>query len=453
MGFDIGPLKTLLPALRPGGDLEADPALRLRKTMLVGGLLVGVFVLGLLIWAAASPIESATAAPAMVKVEASRKMIRHREGGTVQDILVREGQHVSAGQVLIRMKDVQARMTLDVVRNQLDGFLAQGARFQAEATGATAVRFPAELTARSTDPRVAGLMRDQEFLFQSRLQFYQSQTDILSQRIEQIQTQVQGVQAQLDALDQTVDLTRQELTGYQTLYEKGYAPKTLILRYERTLADLAGRRGALTSDMNRLRQQVGETKFQLAAQRDQRISQAADGLRQMENGVEDMRPRLAAAQELFAGTTVRAPVEGYVLNLTQHTIGGVVGQGELLMEIVPSDSPLSVVAQIRPDEVDDVHPGMKAKVHLLAFNSRKVPPVEAVVRTVSADQLVEPQSGRAYFSVELLIPPAELLKLPKGARLSPGMPAQAMIVTGKNTVLSYLVGPLTDTFRDAMKEP
>jgi HlyD family type I secretion membrane fusion protein len=452
MGFEIGPLKNLAPALRPGAGLDADPAVRLRKTMVVGGLLVGVFIGGLLIWAAASPIESATAAPAMIKVEASRKMIRHREGGTVQAILVREGQHVSAGQVLIRMNDVQAKMTLDVVQNQLDSLLAQSARFQAEASDAAVVRFPAELTARSTDPRVAGMIRDQEFLFMTRRQFYQSQTDILSQRIEQIQTQSQGVQAQIDALDQTVDLTRQELAGYQTLYEKGFAPKTLILRYERTLADLAGRRGALTSDLNRLQQQVGETKFQLAAQRDQRISQAADGLRQMETNIEDIRPRLSAAQELFAGTTIRSPVDGYVLNLTQHTIGGVVGQGELLMEIVPSDSPLSVVAQIRPDEVDDVHPGMKARVQLVAFNARKVSPVEAVVRTVSADQLVD-QNGRAYFSVELNIPPAELAKLPKGARLTPGMPARAMIVTGKQTVLSYLVGPLTDTFRDAMKEP
>lgn len=461
MGKEIGPFKNLAPlkALAPSmfsaaGEAEdRDPDLRLKATMAKGGAVIGFFVLGFLIWAAVSPIDSATSAVGVVRVESSRKVIRHLGGGTVRGIFVKEGQRVAPGQILLTLGDVQPRMTADVVQNQYDTYLAQSARYQAEASGRRSVVYPTELSSRASDPRVAGIIRDQDFLFATRLQFYESQNDILSQRVQQIQTQAEGVQAQIDALDDSVRLTNEELAGYQTLYEKGYAPKTLILRYQRSLADLAGRRGGLVSDLNRLKEQVGETRYQMAAQKDQRISQAADGMRQMQSGLEDARPRLTAARQMLSDAVVRSPVDGYVLNLSQHTVGGVIGAGELLMEIVPADSPMIVQVEVRPQDIDHVRVGMKAKVRLSAFNARKVSPVEAVVRTVSADQLENPKTGRAFFTAELSIAPSELAKLPKGSRLTPGMPATAMIVTGRKTILSYVISPLTDTLGDAMREP
>lgn len=452
---NLAPLKALVPSMftdGPGAS-DQDPDQRLKRTMRVGGGIVAVFLVGFVIWAAVSPIDSATSAIGMVRVESSRKVIRHLGGGTVRGIYVKEGQRVAPGQVLLTLSDVQPRMTSDVIQNQYDSYLAQSARFQAEASGRKSLTFPAELTSRASDARVAGILRDQTLLFTTRLQYFDSQNDILGQRVEQIQTQMQGVQAQIDALDDSVKLTNEELGGYQTLYEKGYAPKTLILRYQRSLADLAGRRGGLVSDLNRLRQQVGETRYQLAAQKDQRISQAADGLRQMQSGLEDARPRLTAAQQMLNDSTVRSPVDGYVLNLSQHTVGGVIGPGEMLMEIVPADSPMVIQVQIRPQDIDHVRVGLKAKVRLTAFNARKVPPVEGVVRTVSADQLENQKTGQAFFVAELTISPSELSKLPKGSRLTPGMPAQAMIVTGRKTILSYVISPLTDTIGDAMREP
>ena len=108
--------------------------------------------------------------------------------------------------------------------------------------------------------------------------------------------------------------------------------------------------------------------------------------------------------------------------------------------------------QLKPQDIDVVHPGMKARVRLSAFNARRTPPVEAAVLTVSADQLVDEKTGEGYFRADLKIPPQELAKLPKGDKLSPGMPAEAMIVTGRRSILSYVVSPLTDTIRDALRE-
>ncbi len=454
MSQELGPLKPYLAPAFSGTDQALDPDLKrkLRQPMIIGGGVVAIFVVGTLIWAAVSPVRSAITASGLVRVEANRKVVRHREGGTVRAISVREGQHVTLGQTLIQLDDVQPRASVDVFQNQYDAAATQVARFEAEARGRRILSFPADLTSRISDPRVAGMIADQQLLFATRLQFFESQADVLAQRQSQIESQIGGVQAQLAALDESVRLTKEELAGYQTLYEKGYAPKTLILRYDRSLSDLAGRRGALTAEITRLQQQKGETRLQLNALRDQRISQAAEGLRQMQASVSDISPRLTAARQTLSGTTVRSPADGYVLDLSQSTIGGVVSPGEVLMNIVPADAPLIISAKIKPADIDDVKVGMKAQVRLTAFNYRKVSPVEGDVVAVSADQLSDAKTGEGFFRADVRIPPAHLAKLPKGAKLSPGMPAMVSIVTGTRTILSYVVSPLTDTIRDSLKE-
>ncbi|MEH6676868.1 HlyD family type I secretion periplasmic adaptor subunit [Phenylobacterium sp.] len=460
MKFDLGPLKPVLGPIRPldtrfdVGEPEPNRDLekRLWRPVLVGCVVIGVFVFGMLIWAGFTQISAAVVAPAEVRVESSRKTLRHREGGVVSQILVREGERVRANQPLIRFDAVQSDAAVDVLQNQYDAILAQSARFSAETAGRQTLDLPQELTGRMSDPRVAGLIRDQQLLFSTRLQFFVSQQGVLEQRVDQLATQMVGVQAQLDSIDEQIGFTREELAGYQTLYEKGYAPKTLILRYERSLAELGGRRGALTSELNRLRQAQGEARLQLTTLRNQRISEAAEGLRQMQSQLSDVGPRLTAATQILERTTVRSPVDGYVLNLTQFTVGGVVAPGELLMDIVPADAPLIVHARVQPTDVDSVTVGQEARVEISAFASRKIPPMDAVVTSLSADRLVDQQTGVAYFLAELRIDPAALAKLPRNVELAPGMPAQAMIVTGRRSILSYILDPLTDTFDSALRE-
>lgn len=454
MSQQVSPIKPYVTPTFSGPEaaLDADQKRKLRQPMVIGGLVVAVFVVAIMLWAAVTPIRSAILAPGLVRVEANRKVIQHQIGGTVKAIPVREGQRVAQGQPLLLLDDVQARASVDVFQNQSDALTAQSARFQAEASGRRAITFPPALTGRMADPRVAGLIQDQQLLFSTRLQFFDSQADVLNQRQSQIESQISGVQAQLDALEESVRLTKEELAGYQTLYEKGYAPKTLILRYDRTLADLAGRRGALNAEITRLRQQKGETRLQLNSLRDQRVSQAAEGLRQMQSSLSDVSPRLTAASQVLTHSVMRSPVDGYVLDLSPSTVGGVITPGQVLMNIVPANAPLIVSARIKPADIDNVRVGMKAQVRLTAFNFQKVSPVMGDVTAVSADQLSDAKSGEGYFRADIRIPPQELAKLPKGAKLSPGMPASVSIVTGTRTILSYVVSPLTDTIRDSLKE-
>jgi HlyD family type I secretion membrane fusion protein len=456
MKLDLTPVKRSYVAPTFGSDekevMPSELQQRLRRPMVVGAGVIGAFVVGLGLWASVTQLATGITAQAEVRADAMRKTLRHKEIGIVKSILVKEGQHVRAGQPLLLFNDVEARAAVTVLQNQYDTFLAQNARFTAEALGKTSLELPAELNARIADPAVATLIRDQQFVFAARRQLFESQAAVLMQRIEQQETQVTGAQAQVDSILEQQRLTEEELAGYRKLFEQGFASKNLILRYERTLAELGGRKGQLLAEIARLKQQMGETRLQLTSIRNERESQAAEGLRDSQAKLADVIPRLTTARQSLDSTVVRSPVEGYIFNLTQFTVGGVVGAGEVMMDVVPSDTPLTVTAMIKPEDVDEVHEGMKAKVKLTGLNQRFNDSLDATVTVVSADRITNEKSGVASYRVDLRIPPSELKKLKKGVQMTPGMPAIALIVTGERSVMGFLISPITETLEDAFRE-
>lgn len=456
MKMDLGPPKPGYVVPIFGGDDQAPMApelqSRLRRPMVLGAAIIAIFVFGLGIWASVDKLATGITAVGEVRADTMRKTLRHREPGTVKQILVQEGQAVRAGQPLLLFNDVEARAAVEVLQNQYDTMVTQNARFMAEATGRPTLVFPADIMARIAEPGVAQLVRDQQFLYMSRQQLYQSQAAVLGQRVEQQQTQVQGQQAQLESVNEQQRLTLEELAGYRKLNEQGFAPKTLILRYERTMAELGGRKGQLLSEIARLGQQIGETRLQLAQLRNERQSQSAEGLRDSQNRLADVIPRLTAARQTFEATVVRSPVDGHIFNLTQFTVGGLIGAGETMMDVVPKGAPLTVTAMVRPEDVDEVHTGMPAKVRLTGLNQRFNDALDATVSMVAADRMTNEKSGVAFYRIDLRIDPGELAKLKKGVQMTPGMPASVTVVGGKRSVMSYLISPITTTLEDAFRE-
>jgi HlyD family type I secretion membrane fusion protein len=457
MKLDLGPVRQggyVTPTFGADGSEAIHPTLqaRLRRPMVVGAWIIGLLVIGLGLWAALTPLASGISAPGEVAVDFNLKTIRHREGGTVNQILVREGQQVRAGQPLMTFRDTEARASVDVLQNQADILMSQTARASSEAVGKTTLEFPPELTSRMGDPRVANLVRDQQFLFTTREQLYQSQNSVLKQRMEQIQNQIEGAQAQVASVNEQADLTDQEMSGYKTLYAKGYAPKQLILRYERSMAELVGRRGSLTAEIARLKQQQGETRMQMVSMTNQRHTQAAEELRDAQGKLADVLPRLTAASTTLASTVVRSPVDGYVFNLTQYTPGGAAAPGEVLMQVVPSNAPLFVQTMIKPQDIESVHVGQHARVRILAFDPRWHSPMDAKVVMVSPAKITNEKTGAAFYRADVRIEPRELTKLKAGEQVTPGMPASVMMVTGKRTLLGFLISPITDTMEHAFRE-
>ncbi|HEY2359390.1 MAG TPA: HlyD family type I secretion periplasmic adaptor subunit [Phenylobacterium sp.] len=456
MKLDLTPVRSSYVVPTFGGDdnLPIDPALqrRMRRPMIVGATLIGTLVLGLGLWASLTPLASGITAQGDVRVESNRKTVRNREGGTVRQILVQEGQRVRAGQPMLLFNDVEPRASYDILQNQVDSLEVQSARFTAEATNRPTLEFPNDVMARMSDPRVAGMIRDQQFLFTTRAELFESQNSVLAQRLDQVQTQIEGQQAQVASVDEQIKLTDEEMGGYQKLYDQGFAPKPLILRYQRSLADLKGRKGSLIADIARLRQQGGETRMQVAANRDTRTSQAAEGLRDTQTKLADTMPRLAASKEALDHTVVRAPVDGFVFNLTQFTVGGVTGPGEVLMEVVPANAPIVVSAQILPTDIDKIRVGMDARVRFTGLNQRWHGPMAAKVVLVSADKIVNEKTGTSFYRADLRIDSKELTKLKQSAQITPGMPASVMVVTGEKTIMGSLLSPISDTIHGALHD-
>lgn len=445
---------SVVPLFGAPEDEALTPAQKktLMRPIVAGCLLIAVFVVGLLIWAAVSSVSGAVVASGVVRAEANRKTIKSLTGGVVEAIPVRNGERVASGQLLIEFDSTQPQASVQILSGQLDSLMAQRARFEAEMTGRAAITFPPELTARMGDPTVAALINDQQNLFQSRRILLVSQADILRQQVLQLDTRIGGLQAQVSSLDEQKRLIDEELTGMRSLLEKGYAPKTRVLALERNAAQLGGQRGAQVAEISRARESIGETRIELSTLQQKRVSDAAEEYRRAQSEIAEVAPRLRAARDQLEHTRITSPADGYVLNLTQFTIGGVAGPGESLLDIVPANAPLIIDAKIRPGDVDQVQPGMEARIRLSAYSAKLAPEVLAEVTTVGADRVVEERTGEGFFNVELRIRPAELQKFDGKVKLSSGMPADVMITTSQRTVLDYLLGPIKDALKGSMRE-
>ncbi len=447
-----GQLVTFRPlTASPDEPISDAQRQRMMSPIIAGGTAVGVFVFGFLIWASLFSISGGVPAPGVVVVENNRKTVQHLDGGVVRQILIHDGDRVKKGQVLFRMDDTQARAQVDVLSVQYDSLIAQRARLEAQLADRPSIAFPVELTSRTGDPRVGRLMRDQQTLFEAGRAVYQSQVGVLGQRVQQLESRINGLGSQVTSVDQQESLVKDELSGVNSLYERGFAPKSRVLALQGRQAALVGEKGARQADIASAGQAIGESRLQLAQVREQRATEAAELLRQTQVQIADILPRLRASQAVLERTIVRAPSEGSVIGMTQFTEGGVARPGDRMLDIVPANAALVARVSIRPDHIDEVKVGMKAKITLNAYSSRKVAPITGHVVELSADRITN-EKGESFFTANLAADPDALKKLGPDVKLSPGMPVTAMVVTGERTVMAYLLAPFEAMFEGALHE-
>lgn len=437
--------------VEPGGrDALKD---RMRRPIVVGGLVILVFVLIAGVWASFSQIEGYVTAPGSVRSEFSRRTVRPRDGGIVAALYVHEGDHVKKDQVLLAFAPTQPQAGVDVARNQTDSEQAQSARFEAEMLGKPAIAFPADLLERAkTDPSVASLIRDQTAVFEARRRVVAEQRAVYRSQIEQLKARIDGLKLQVAANEQSASLIREQLKGFQELYEKGFAPRNQVLNMQRTLSDLGGQRGSTLASITAAQEQMNEVTFNLTKVDQQYQNEAAEGLRTSQVRLADYLPRLRAAEDVLAGSKVLSPVDGIVIGLNQHTVGAAVGAGERLMDIVPANEPLIVEARVNPTDIDQAKIGQTARVRLTAYNQRVHQGVDGEVIGLSPD-LIETQDGLSFFRVTVRVTPEALAASGnKDVRLTPGMPATVELVTGKRSIMNYLLSPFVDPLQRALRE-
>ena len=437
--------------------------LRLRRPIVGGTVVVVVLVVGLFLWALLAHIKGAIVAPASVRVEGNSKVIKHREGGIIRHIFVHEGQFVRRGQVLIQLDPIQTQANVDVLQAQYYTALADIARYQAQQMGSMDIHFPAELLAHQSDPQVAALLAGERALHVSTMMLYSSQGSVLRSQAQQLQIQIQGMRAQSTSIDVQSGSIADELGGVRELNQLGYAPKTRVTSLERGAAQLKGQKGSIQSDIARAQQSIGSVSIQVAQLEEKRQGEAANGIRQAQDKLAEAAPKLRAVSESLFETTVRAPADGYVFNLTQFTEGGVAAPGERLLDIVPTGMALVLNAHVKPNDIAEVHLGMAARVTLTAYNPRTTPPIDGRVSAVAPDATMDdPASGQSgqssgqarepYYLVQIKVDPAQLTRNGADVHMTPGMQASVSIITGSRTIMDYLLGPMTDAMRTALRE-
>jgi HlyD family type I secretion membrane fusion protein len=402
-------------------------------------------------WSALAPLSSAVVAQGIIKVDSSRKKVQHLEGGIVKEILVRDGRHVKAGDVLIRLDETRAGASHGIVQAGYETALAHQARLVAERDGRPEIQFPPELAQRASDPKIADIIKAQNELFRARKASIAGQLDILSQQVLHLEKQIQGLTAQQKAKEEQLASLKAELEGLAKLLSEGMVEKTKVRNIEREISKLEGERGAHISEIAAARASISEKELQKFQIRKRFQEEVVAELRKSQSEVFDYLERSSATRHVLENTEIRASVSGTVVDLRIHTAGGVINPSEVLMEIVPESDRLIVEGRVRPEDVDRVSVGLPTGVKIAAFNQRTMPELQGQVSYVSADSIQEEKTGLTFFLIRVDVSEGELKRL-GDQQIQPGMVADLFVRTGERTFLDYLLRPITDSFRKAWKE-
>ena len=375
----------------------------------------------------------------------SRKTIQHLEGGIIREILVADGDVVRSGQTLISLDDTKARSEVDSLQGQLWDATAREARLLAEQQGEERVSFPS-----NESPAAAAVLARQKDIFETRRQVFQSQVAVIREKRSQVEREIVGLKAQADASAQRAAIVREEAAMVAELVSKGLERRPRYLNLQRETADIDGRRGEIAAQISRAEQVISESQATLLKLESDRQNEIAQSLREAQNQIFQLRERLRAADDQLSRTQVKAPEDGVVTELRVHTPGGVIGAGVPLMDLVPLQDRLIVTARVRPEDIDVVRPGLKADVHLMPYNQRRVPRLEGIVTHVSADRLVDKRTDQPYYAAKIRVQDPRVTE--GRVQIIPGMPTQVFIKTGHGSVALYALRPLLDSFDNAFRE-
>jgi HlyD family secretion protein len=423
----------------------------IRLHLIIGLAVVVVLAGGLGGWASTAEISGALIAPGSIVVESNVKKVQHPTGGVVGEVRVHDGDLVKAGDILVRLDDTVTRASLAIVTKSLNGLWARAARLEAEQQGLDKVVFPPMLLEQANDPDAKDVMASEAKLFEVRTTGRSGQKAQLRERVTQLKEEVAGLDAQEKAKDQEIGLVEKELVGVRTLYDQHLVQLTRLTTLERDAARLAGERAQYVSAMAQTKGKITETELQIIQVDKDMVSEVSKDLRETNDKIGEFVERKVTAEDQLRRTDIRATQDGMVLQLTAHTVGGVITAGDAIMMIVPQADDLQVEAKVNPQDIDKLQIGQKTLLRLSAFNQRTTPELNGVVTRVSPDVTTDQRTGQAYYTIRVSMPPQEVARLGE-VKLIPGMPVEAFVQTGNRTMMSYLIKPLSDQLMRAFRE-
>ncbi|GAA6155342.1 HlyD family type I secretion periplasmic adaptor subunit [Pyruvatibacter sp. HU-CL02332] len=431
------------------GELDGN----LRGPSIIGAAFVFAFFGVFGGWAAFVPLAGGAIAPGIVSPDGSLKTVQHLEGGIIRELLVKDGDRVAEGDPVVVLEETQAKANFEVLNGQRRSFAAAQARLEAEQVDAEDISFPAWLTAEAqSEPAAQKVIDSETAIFMSRRETQSGTSQILGQRVAQLREEINGFEQQILSDEVQVDLIGQEISSVKTLVRKGLERKPRLLGLQRRQAEISSAMSGRKASIARAQQQIGETEIRITTARSQFLDEVAGQLSEVRTRLASVEEEIEARRDVLDRTVISAPVSGVVVGRRFSTAGGVVRPGDTILDIVPDGGNLQIDARISPTDIDIVHTGLTAKVHLLSFSQRALPAIDGTVQTVSADSLEDDRTGERYYKAQVLIDAKHLAEAGDDIQLTPGMPADVLIVTGERTLLSYLSQPLRDSFRRSFRE-
>lgn len=407
---------------------------------------------GFIIWAVLAPLDAGIVANATVNVTDNRKTIQHLTGGSVEAILVREGDLVKRGQALIELDQTQAVAERGVVSAQYIVVRTVQNRLQAERDGIAEVSFDPDLLARfADDPRLQAAVALQQRLFTTRRNALIGEAGILQENIHGAEEQIRGLRQVQGSRRAQIRFLNEELEGVRSLAAEGYVTRNRMLELERSAADLNAALAQNIADIGRARNQIAELKLRTLQLEQNFQKEVQSLLTDAQKEASALTDRLRSLDYEVTHTVIRSPIDGIVLGLNASTIGGVIQPGSVIMNVVPANEPLQVDAQIPVQAIDKMAPGLPVDITFPAFNHAQTPSIPGRVLTISADRLVDETNKQPYYLAQVEVTPEGMDKLGSN-RIRAGMPATVTIKTGERNLMSYLMKPMLDRVDNAFKE-
>jgi epimerase transport system membrane fusion protein len=398
-------------------------------------------------WAAFAPLDSAALAPGVVTVKSYRKTVQHLEGGIVSALHVHDGDQVQAGDLLVELDGTQVLAELEMVRSQLIAVRALEARLVAERDANEEVEFGVP----AADRRVDEARESELQIFRARRSARLGEISVLQKRVVQLSEQIRGFRAEIQGKNQEISFYEEEVSDLTALLREGFVDKQRLREQQRNVVRLRSEIAEVQSSIARALLQIGETELQIVQLNKDFISEVVTQLAEVQTTIFDLNERLAAANDRAQRLQIRAPESGMVLGMQVHTVGGVISPGTPLLDLVPASEDLVMDVEISPMDIDRVGPGKLADIRFSAFKNATTPVIEGVLTRVSADRLVNEQTGIPYYLGRVELTKSGRKQL-GNLVLVPGMPAEVLINTGERTLLEYLVQPASNAFARSLIE-
>ncbi|MFM2282469.1 MAG: hypothetical protein RLZZ444_4700 [Pseudomonadota bacterium] len=430
---------------------QKPPVASLRGPMLLGAFTLIFGIGGFYAWASTTQVSSASLAHGRIIVESNTKTVTHLDGGSLKTLLVKEGEKVTEGQPIVLLDATRNQSSLVQLREQFFATSVRLSRLIAEkderAQYDPDIAVPEGVGAANADNVVATERR----LFNERMRLYRDQISADRAGIAQLDSQRTALEARQRSYTEQSGVIQRDHDVIAQLQAKQLATKAALNDRKLQLMEVLARIAETNAAIAENAQKKAQLELALTNRSNEHFREISEQTQAAQLEIARLRQQIVSAEDIVAKAVIRSPQTGLVANIRVRTPGSAVISGQPIMDIVPDDQPMIVEGQARAMDIDTIHVGERAEIHLSAFGADEYAPLYGNITFIAPDSVVAERTGESYFTFRATIDEKEMAKQPN-LFLYPGMSAEVYLVSGNRTALDYLAEPLRRSFNRAFRE-